>query len=305
MFSAFLFLLLRYEYNNSRKTEIPKYVHGGFTMKHEMEIITNAVQIIRKRTDFEPEIGLILGSGLGDYADQIENPVVIPYRDLPDFPVSTVAGHTGQFVIGMCRGRRVIAMQGRVHYYEGYSQKMITLPVRIMKRLGVQKMVLTNACGGVNQEFEPGTLMMIRGHINYSGSNPLLGENFEEDGPRFPDVSQIYKKEYRDSLRAAAAAKGIHLEEGVYMMFSGPSYETPEEVRMARILGADAVGMSTVPEAIVCAHCGIPVLGISCITNFGAGILDQPLNHEEVVETAARVKKIFVEVLNTALTEVL
>ncbi len=274
-------------------------------MKHEMEIITNAVQIIRKRTDFEPEIGLILGSGLGDYADQIENPVVIPYRDLPDFPVSTVAGHTGQFVIGMCRGRHVIAMQGRVHYYEGYSQKMITLPVRIMKRLGVQKMVLTNACGGVNQEFEPGTLMMIRGHINYSGSNPLLGENFEEDGPRFPDVSQIYKKEYRDSLRAAAAAKGIHLEEGVYMMFSGPSYETPEEVRMARILGADAVGMSTVPEAIVCAHCGIPVLGISCITNFGAGILDQPLNHEEVVETAARVKKVFVEVLNTALTEVL
>lgn len=274
-------------------------------MKHEMEIITNAVQIIRKRTDFEPEIGLILGSGLGDYADQIENPVVIPYRDLPDFPVSTVAGHTGQFVIGMCRGRHVIAMQGRVHYYEGYSQKMITLPVRIMKRLGVQKMVLTNACGGVNQEFEPGTLMMIRGHINYSGSNPLLGENFEEDGPRFPDVSQIYKKEYRDSLRAAAAAKGIHLEEGVYMMFSGPSYETPEEVRMARILGADAVGMSTVPEAIVCAHCGIPVLGISCITNFGAGILDQPLNHEEVVETAAHVKKVFVEVLNTALTEVL
>lgn len=271
----------------------------------EMEIITNAVNIIRERIDFEPEIGLILGSGLGDYADQIENPVQIPYRDLPDFPVSTVAGHAGQFVIGMCRGRRVIAMQGRIHYYEGCSQKTITLPVRIMKRLGVKKMVLTNACGGVNQNFGPGTLMMIRDHINYSGSNPLLGENFEEDGSRFPDVSQIYKKEYRDSLKTAAAVKGIRLEEGVYMMFSGPCYETPAEVRMARILGADAVGMSTVPEAIVCAHCGIPVLGISCITNFAAGILDHPLNHEEVVETAARVKKVFVEVLNTALTEVL
>lgn len=274
-------------------------------MKKEMEIITNAVNLIRERTDFEPEIGLILGSGLGDYASQIENPVTIPYSDLPGFPVSTVAGHAGQFVTGMCKGRRVIAMQGRIHYYEGYSQKTITLPVRIMKRLGVKKMILTNACGGVNQDFEPGTLMMIRDHINYSGSNPLLGENFEEDGPRFPDVSQVYKKEYRDRLKAAVGAKGIHLEEGVYMMFSGPCYETPAEVKMARILGADAVGMSTVPEAVVCAHCGIPVLGISCITNFGAGILDQPLNHEEVVETAARVKKAFVEVLNTALAEVL
>lgn len=274
-------------------------------MKKEMEIIANAVTIIRKSTGLEPEIGLILGSGLGDYADQIENPVAIPYRDLPGFPVSTVAGHAGQFVIGMCKGRCVIAMQGRIHYYEGYSQKEITLPVRIMKRLGIKKMVLTNACGGVNQDFAPGTLMMLKDHINYSGSNPLLGENFEEDGPRFPDVSQVYKKEYREGLKAAASAKGIHLEEGVYMMFSGPCYETPAEVRMARTLGADAVGMSTVPEAIVCAHCGIPVLGISCITNFGAGILDQPLNHEEVVETAARVKKAFVEVLDTTLTEVL
>lgn len=274
-------------------------------MNKEMEIITNAVKIIQERTDFKPEIGLILGSGLGDYADQIENPVIIPYSELPGFPVSTVAGHAGQFVIGMCKGRCVIAMQGRVHYYEGYSQRVITLPVRIMKRLGIEKMILTNAAGGVNKEFDPGTLMMISEHINYSGSNPLMGENFEEDGPRFPDVSQVYKKEYRETLKKAAEAKGIHLEEGVYMMFSGPSYEMPAEVRMAGILGADAVGMSTVPEAIVCAHCGIPVLGISCITNFGAGILDQPLNHEEVVETAARVKKTFVEVIDIALQEVL
>ena len=195
-------------------------------------------------------------------------------------------------------------MQGRVHYYEGYSQKQITLPVRIMKRLGVEKILLTNAAGGVNRSFEPGTLMVIRDHINYSGSNPLIGENVEEDGPRFPDMSRVYDREFRSRLMEAAEKKGIHLEEGVYMMFSGPNYETPAEVRMAGILGADAVGMSTVPEAIVCAHCGIPVLGISCITNFGAGILDQPLNHEEVVETAARVKKTFVEVLNLILTEI-
>lgn len=269
-----------------------------------MDIIEEAVNIISERAGFRPEIGMILGSGLGDYADRIEDPVKIPYRDIPDFPVSTVAGHAGQFVLGTCMGKRVIAMQGRVHYYEGYSQKQITLPVRIMKRLGVEKILLTNAAGGVNRSFEPGTLMVIRDHINYSGSNPLIGENVEEDGPRFPDMSRVYDREFRSRLMEAAEKKGIHLEEGVYMMFSGPNYETPAEVRMAGILGADAVGMSTVPEAIVCAHCGIPVLGISCITNFGAGILDQPLNHEEVVETAARVKKTFVEVLNLILTEI-
>ena len=274
-------------------------------MLNEREIIENSIGIIRGKTDFVPEIGLILGSGLGDYAEQIENPVVIPYGEIPDFPVSTVAGHAGQFVLGTCKGKNVIAMQGRVHYYEGYSQRMITLPVRIMKRLGVQYMVLTNAAGGVNRNFDPGTLMMIRDHINYSGGNPLMGANWEDDGQRFPDMTRVYAAELRTRLRSAAAKKGIKLEEGVYMMFSGPCYETPAEVRLAGILGADAVGMSTVPEAIVCAHCGIPVIGISCITNFGAGILEQPLNHKEVVETAARVKKTFVELLDTILEEVI
>lgn len=274
-------------------------------MLNEREIIEKSIEIIRRKTDFVPEIGLILGSGLGDYAEQIENPVVIPYGEIPDFPVSTVAGHAGQFVLGTCKGKNVIAMQGRVHYYEGYSQRMITLPVRIMKRLGVQYMVLTNAAGGVNRNFDPGTLMMIRDHINYSGVNPLMGANWGEDGPRFPDMTRVYAAELRTRLRSAAAKKGIKLEEGVYMMFSGPCYETPAEVRLAGILGADAVGMSTVPEAIVCAHCGIPVIGISCITNFGAGILEQPLNHKEVVETAARVKKTFVELLDTILEEVI
>lgn len=270
----------------------------------EQLIIDEAVRIIRQRTDLVPEVGMILGSGLGDYADRIENPVKIPYQDIPNFPVSTVAGHAGQFVLGNRNGKTVIAMQGRIHYYEGYTQRQITLPVRIMKRLGIRNMLLTNASGGVNLSFAPGTLMMISDHINYSGSNPLLGPNFEIDGLRFPDVSRVYPKELRDKLRQCAAREGIALQEGVYMMFSGPCYETPAEVRMARTLGADAVGMSTVPEGIVCAHCGIPVLGISCITNYAAGILDQPLSHQEVVETAARVKDTFVQVVDLILKEV-
>ena len=271
----------------------------------EREIIKNCTEIIRKKTDFVPEIGLILGSGLGDYADRIENKIIIPYNELPGFPVSTVAGHAGQFIMGEICGRKVIAMQGRVHYYEGYSQKLITVPVRIMKSLGIDKIIITNAAGGVNKNFNPGTLMMLEDQINFSGSNPLMGENFDEFGPRFPDVSKIYSSEYRAKLKELAAQEGIKLEEGVYMMFSGPSYETPAEVRMARIMGADAVGMSTAPEAIVCAHMGISVLGISCITNCAAGILDQPLNHAEVVETADRVKKEFVKVLDIALSKVM
>lgn len=271
----------------------------------DLEILGKWIEIIRKKTDFEPEIGLILGSGLGDYADKIENPVIIPYKDLPEFPISTVAGHAGQFVIGMCCGKKVIAMQGRVHYYEGYSQRQITMPIRIMKRLGVKQIILTNAAGGVNENFKPGTLMMIKDHINYSGSNPLLGGNIDEDGPRFPDLTRVYREELRSKLGAAASKKGIKLEEGVYMMFSGPCYESPAEVRMARILGADAVGMSTVPEAIVCAQCGISVVGISCITNLAAGILNQPLNHKEVVEVADRVRKTFETVIDTILEDVL
>lgn len=270
----------------------------------EQRIIQDAVKIIRDRVDFDAEVGMILGSGLGDYADRIENAVKIPYSAIPNFPVSTVDGHAGQFVLGTCKGKKVIAMQGRVHYYEGYTQKEITLTIRIMKRIGVRKVLLTNAAGGVNRSFAPGTLMMIRDHINYSGSNPLIGRNFEEDGPRFPDVSRVYQKELRQKLKVLAEQEGIHLEEGVYMMFSGPCYETPAEVRMAGIVGADAVGMSTVPEAIVCAHCGIPVLGISCITNYAAGILDQPLSHQEVVETAERVKSTFEKVVDLVLSDV-
>ena len=270
----------------------------------EMEMIQACADVIRKKTDFVPEVGLILGSGLGDYAERIEDKIVIPYSELPEFPVSTVAGHAGQFVLGRIGERRVIIMQGRVHYYEGYTQRKITLPVRIMKQLGVEKLIITNAAGGVNKNFGPGTLMMISDHINYSGSNPLIGENPEEFGARFPDMSHVYAKEYREKLKALAAEEGIELEEGVYMMFSGPSYETPAEVRMAGLLGADAVGMSTVPEAIVCAQMGNSVLGISSITNCAAGILDQPLNHAEVMEVANQVKEKFTKVIDLALEKV-
>ena len=204
------------------------------TTEKEIKIIEDSVRIIRERTDFEPEIGMILGSGLGDYADKIENPVKISYHDIPDFPVSTVAGHAGQFVLGTCMGKKVIAMQGRVHYYEGYSQRLITLPIRIMKRLGVKKVLLTNAAGGVNRSYEPGTLMVIKDHINYSGSNPLIGPNFEEDGPRFPDMSCVYDAGFITCLKEKAQENGIHLEEGVYMMFSGPNYETPARVEKSR-----------------------------------------------------------------------
>lgn len=266
--------------------------------------ITDCVRKIREITDFEPETGLILGSGLGEFADRLEDSVKLPYAELPGFPRSTVEGHAGRFVMGRYRGKKVIAMQGRVHFYEGYSQAEVTLPVRIMRSLGIKNMILTNAAGGVNRSYEPGTLMLIRDHINLSGANPLRGKNEDEFGPRFPDLSQVYPEKLRRETRKLAEKLGLKLEEGVYAMFAGPSYETPAEIRMAGILGADAVGMSTVPEAVVCAHCGIPVLGISCITNMAAGILPQPLQHEEVMETAERVKKEFEALLGMILENV-
>lgn len=268
------------------------------------KLIEEAVSYIRTVTDFTPEIGLILGSGLGSYADQIKNPIFIPYSDIKGFPVSTVQGHVGRFVLGEHHGKKIIAMQGRVHFYEGYNQTLITLPVRIMKKLGVQKLLLTNAAGGVNKSFPVGALMLITDHINFSGTNPLIGENLDDFGPRFPDMSDTYTKSMREKLKQAAERENIPLQEGVYMMLSGPTYETPAEVRMARILGADAVGMSTVPEAVIARHSGMEVLGISCITNFAAGIIDAPLSHEEVVETTTRVKRDFVALIDIILKEV-
>ena len=249
--------------------------------------IRNAVEYIRSRTAAEPSMGLILGSGLGDFADTLEDRLVIPFTDIPDFPAATVPGHVGAFVFGTKHGKSVVCLQGRLHYYEGHPMSLLSIPVRIMAKLGVKTLLLTNAAGGVNPSYHPGDLMLITDHINYSGMNPLIGVHEEEFGPRFPDVTDLYSSGLRLKLKLAAVEAGINLRQGVYMMFSGPNYETPAEIRMARILGADAVGMSTVPEALVAAQCGLRVLGVSCITNLAAGVSPNKLSHQEVMETAA------------------
>ena len=262
--------------------------------------IDSAVRYIREQTDALPQMALILGSGLGDFAHTLEEATVISFSDIPGFPVPTVEGHAGAFVIGKHKGKTVAALSGRVHYYEGLSQREITIPVRVLAKLGVKTVLLTNAAGGINLEFSSGALMLIRDHINFSGNNPLIGKNLEDFGPRFPDMTDLYTKQLRETLKSVTQKEGIHLEEGVYAMYSGPSYETPAEIHMLRGFGADAVGMSTVPEAIAARHSGMQVIGISCITNMAAGVLDQPLSHEEVVETALRVKDTFILVVSLA-----
>jgi purine-nucleoside phosphorylase len=255
----------------------------------DIVMIKEACEFIKGRIKDTPKIGLILGSGLGSLADDVENRILIKYSDIPNFPVSTVAGHAGQFVYGTLEGKKVIMMQGRFHFYEGYDIKTVTFPVRVLKMLGIEELIVTNAAGGVNMDFKPGDLMIIRDSINYSGVNPLIGKNLEEFGPRFPDMSAPFNKELINIALTSASDENVHVVQGTYFMFSGPNYETPAEIRMVRTLGGDAVGMSTVPEVIVANHSGLKVLGISCITNMAAGILDQPLNHEEVIETSNRV----------------
>lgn len=266
-----------------------------------MDLLTQikaSAEFILSKTKHKIEIGLILGSGLGSLADTIEDAEYYNYSNIPNFPTSTVEGHAGRLVIGKLGSKQVVAMQGRFHYYEGYSMEKITFPIRVMKLLGVSKLIVTNAAGAVNTKFNAGDLMVITDHINLSGSNPLFGPNMDEFGPRFPDMSQAYNLELRNKVLSAGKELGLDLREGVYAMFSGPTYETPSEVKMAGILGGDAVGMSTVPEVIVANHCGIKTVGISCLTNMAAGILDQPLNHEEVIETSNRVKNDFIKLMN-------
>ena len=266
--------------------------------------IDNAVSYIRTRTDAEPTLAMILGSGLGDFADTLEDRLVIPYTDIPDFPAATVPGHTGALVFGRKHGHSIVCLQGRIHYYEGHPMSLLTMPVRMLAKLGVKTLVLTNAAGGVNTAYRPGDLMLITDHINFSGSNPLIGPHEPEFGPRFPDVTDLYSANLRLKVKLAAVEAGITLRQGVYMMFSGPSYETPAEIRMARILGADAVGMSTVPEALVAAQCGIKVLGISCITNLAAGVSPHKLSHEEVMETTAMAHDKFHSLIDLVLKEI-
>lgn len=251
------------------------------------------------------EIGIVLGSGLGNFANKIQDAQQLLYEAIPGFPVSNVPGHNNRFIVGTISGKHVIAMQGRFHYYEGYTHESLTAGIRAMKLMGVKTILLTNAAGGVNLTFTPATLMLIRDHINFSGDNPLIGQNDAQFGVRFPDMSEVYDKALGDRTLASAAEDGIFLKEGVYMMFSGPSFETPAEIRMARTLGADAVGMSTVPEAIAAAHCGMKVIGISLVTNLGAGIIRQTLTHEEVQQTADMAAERFSRLIDCILSRVI
>lgn len=257
------------------------------------KFVLTSSEYLQTKIKVKPVVGLILGSGLGVLVEEIENQIVVPYEEIPHFPTSTVQGHAGQLVFGDLNGVPVVAMQGRFHFYEGYEMSKVTFPVRVMKALGIEKIVVTNAAGGVNTSFEPGDLMLISDHINFMGTNPLIGPNEEEFGVRFPDMSEAYSKVLRHKAREVGESLGISLQEGVYVAVTGPSYETPAEIHMMRTIGADAVGMSTAPEVIIARHAGLEVLGISCITNMAAGILDQPLNHEEVIETTEKVKANF------------
>ncbi|WP_201774916.1 purine-nucleoside phosphorylase [Clostridium aceticum] len=259
-----------------------------------IEKITEAVKYISSRIENSPTIGLILGSGLGVLGDEIQDAQIIPYGEIPHFPKSTVEGHAGELVIGELEGKVVVGMKGRFHYYEGYSMEMVTFPVRVMMALGVETIIVTNAAGGANKSFSAGDLMLIEDHINFAFNNPLIGPNDPELGVRFPDMSSAYDKDLIDMARSVAKRMYLDIKQGVYAYFTGPTYETPAEIRMISRLGADAVGMSTVPEVIVARHGGAKVLGISCITNMAAGILDQPLNHQEVIETAQKVTHQFV-----------
>lgn len=269
------------------------------------EQVQETVQVIRQRAGgVMPKVGIILGSGLGAFADGFAKKVVIPYAELPHFPHSSVPGHAGRLVLGEVGGEPVVAMQGRVHSYEGYSSVQVAFPARVLCALGIRALVVTNASGGINPQLVPGDLMVIKDHINLSGWNALTGPNDDRLGPRFPDMSQAYAPRLRALLEQSSLRTGVALRQGIYSMVAGPSYETPAEVRMLRTLGADAVGMSTVPEVVAAAHMGVPVAGISCITNHAAGISDKPLTHEEVAETANRVKDIFSRLLEDFLPEV-
>ncbi|MBE5782454.1 MAG: purine-nucleoside phosphorylase [Clostridiales bacterium] len=243
------------------------------------------------------DVAVILGSGLGDFGNELENAQEIAYSDIPGFPHATVKGHAGKLICGQLAGKQVMMMSGRFHSYEGHSMEDVTLPIRVMARLGIKKLIVTNAAGGVNTDFSAGALMLITDFINLSGKNPLVGENLDAFGPRFPDMSNAYDKGLRALALECAKELKIDLKQGVYCWMSGPCYETPAEIRMVRILGADAVGMSTVPETIVAVHSGMQVLGVSCITNMAAGVLDQPINHEEVMETGRRVRGDFAALL--------
>lgn len=269
-----------------------------------LERINKAADYIKSKIDFQPEIGIILGTGLGSLAEHIEAPVIIDYKDIPEFPVSTVFGHAGRLLIGSIGGKKVIAMQGRFHYYEGYSMQDITLPVRAMKLLGIKLLIASNACGGLNPAFAAGDIMAITDHINMMGSNPLIGANLEEFGPRFPDMSEVYSRECIDQLKTIAEKLNIKLQQGVYCAISGPNYASKAELKMLITIGADTIGMSTIPECMVARHSGLKILGVSCITDMAIPDTMVSPTHEEIVRVAEGVKPKFVALLKQFIQEV-
>ena len=259
--------------------------------------IEEAANALKSRIGKVPTVAVVLGSGLGAFGDSLGNATVIPYEQIPHWPAAKVIGHAGKLVAGTCRGRLVLALSGRAHFYEGHSLSTVTFAARVLGRLGIKTLIVTNAAGGINLKFGQGALMVMDDHINLMGTNPLIGPNDDRFGRRFPDMSEVYSKRLRGLADEAGKEAGLTLEHGVYIAVTGPSYETPAEIRAFRTLGADAVGMSTVPEAIVARHMGIEVLGISCISNMAAGILPQPLTEEEVIETTGRVRGDFIALL--------
>jgi purine-nucleoside phosphorylase len=274
--------------------------------KHSQEFVRAeaAAKFILSKTKLRPRVGLVLGSGLGAFANEIPDAARIDYKSIPNFPRSTAIGHAGRMVIGKIADVPVAVMQGRVHFYEGYSMREVIFPMRVMARMGIRAVILTNAAGGINRNFKQGCLVVLRDHINLQGTNPLIGPNDEGFGVRFPDLTQVYWKPYQAAALQDGKRMGIEIAEGVYAGLTGPSYETPAEIRYLRTIGADVVGMSTVPEVIAAAHLGIRVLGISCVTNMAAGILDQPITTEEVMETGERVKADFEALLRAVIPRV-
>jgi purine-nucleoside phosphorylase len=267
------------------------------TTVNDFDQIEQAAETVRARLGATPDVAIVLGSGLGEFATSLGDAVSCPYGEIPHWPPSAVVGHAGRLVAGTVRGKRVAALSGRAHFYEGHDLRTVTFPTRVLGRLGVPALILTNAAGGINLGFTPGTLMLIEDHVNLMGTNPLVGPNDDRLGPRFPDMTEVYSRRLREVAAEAAGASGVALARGVYAALHGPSYETPAEIRYLRAIGADAVGMSTVPEAIVARHMGLEVLGISCITNLAAGVLPQPLVHDEVMEVARRVRASFCALL--------
>jgi purine-nucleoside phosphorylase len=273
-------------------------------MPDDFNLAESAAQFLLSQTSLRPRIGLVLGSGLGAFADELSDATSVPYKHIPSFPCSTAIGHAGNFVIGKTEGRAVAAMQGRVHLYEGYTPRQVTFPTRVFGRMGIQAVILTNAAGGINLEYKQGALVVVSDHINLQGLNPLVGPNDDRFGPRFPDMTRAYWKPYREMALEEARRLGKNVYTGVYAGLLGPSYETPAEIRCLRAIGADLVGMSTIPEVIVATQMGIKVLAVSCVTNMAAGILDQPINHQEVLETGERVKGDFIALLRAVIPRI-